>query len=1017
MQLFSNNKPCEKQIKNDKLVIIIFSSYICKKKMRHLLIVFALFSLCVAYPQSIIENGSLKHARSCILNKQADKANKELEKLRSNITNAPNNTKIDYYFLLGVSLHQKGNYNLAIDELINSLTHLYSKKDIDCEAYLKIAYYLADSFYQIGDLDKSESIINTALFRSANTWEHSSYARKLYGILVGISSKKNESKAIISQLQKEMQDIPDSIDDKLALNLIEETAYQYASEAYIKGMPIAKYISTIDSIVNSYTSNGQYDLSIKALDEAETELRNNGLQDHPQTAFLHHTKGNLYFRIRNLKDAKRHFLVAKDLFERSGAFSSVIYANCINSLALVYQEEGKYFYSTNMLHGSLGFIKPYTSKSDDYLLGYLALYDNIARNYYLMGDKKQAMDAWDDIISLAERKKLWDIAYSSACNYAYAMLELGNYKKGIDILQQFLSYDINFDLKNAGFQNLLALSYFNNDDNAIRILRDYTEFSKKNLTNIVTSFSAKERDAIWSDWARGLEMMTNAMCMKFSTPELRGMAYNTAMYTKSMATKLPKFIAEYVRNSTSTEIHAVYEELLTNQKKVLRSDISNDSLVILSDRISLLERKVLSSISDHRDIFDDNKLNYNEIRNHIGPKDVAIEFVIIPEFVSLDSVSYSYGALIERDSYESPVFIRLCSKDSLDYLLEDRSGLSDFDFVNNLYDINSEKLYSLVVKPMESYINSGDNIFYSSVGMMHKLNLMAVPHERKRMMDFYSFYKLSSTSNLLETRNKDEYRNAVVVGGIDFNESIEDMVSYANKVMPSKNFLAERSNTRGTWDDIPGSLKEAAIIDSLLAIHSVPTTLLTQGKANEEAIKSMSGRSPDILHIATHGFFYSDASKSSSPLFSRVHSEIEKNLPMHYCGLLFAGANNAWIGKELPDRIDDGILNAEEISLLDLSKTKLAVLSACDTGLGDIDDVDGVYGLQRGFKLAGVKSIIMSLWNIPDKETQYLMSCFYSNIMDGMDKSQAFSNAVQEMRKLYPLPYYWVSFILLDGLN
>lgn len=980
--------------------------------MKHLFILFVLFCSCVAYPQSILDN-----ARYYILNKQTDKAKSEIEKLRPHINNAPNNVKIDYYFLLGVSFHQKGNYHLAIDELTNSLTCIYKRRDVDCEAYLKVAYYLADSFYQIGDLQRSESIINTALVRCANIWEQSVYARKLYEICVGISSKKKESKAIISQLQKEVQNIPDSIDDKLTMNLMEETAYQYDSEVYFKGMPIAQYISTIDSITISYTSNGQYDLSIKTLDDAEIELKNSGLQNHPRTAFLHLTKGNLYFRIRNLKDAKRHILLAKDFFERSGDISSVKYANCLNSLALVCQEEGKYFYSTNMLYASLGIIKQYISKSNEYLLGYLELYDNIARNYYLMGDKRQAMDTWNEIINLAEREKLWDIAYSSACNCAYAMIELGDYKKGIDILQKFLSHDINFDLKDAGYQNLLSLLYFNNDDNSIGVLRDYTEFSKKYLTNVVTSFSAKERDAIWSERARGLEMMTNAVCMKFSTAEIRGMAYNTALYTKSMATKLPQFIAEYVRNSTSQEIYTVYEELLTSQKEMVKSDVSNDSLTLLSDRISLLERKILSSISDHRALFDNTKINYNEIRNHLGAKDVAIEFIIIPEIVSFDSVNYSYGALIERNSYEAPVFIRLCSKDSLDHFLEDRIDLPDYDYANHLYDINNNELYSLVIKPIEPYLCFGDNIFYSSVGMMHKLNLIAVPHEGKRMMDSYSFYKLSSTSNLLETRNKEEYSNALVVGGIDYNESIEDMALYVNKTPPSENILSERAITRGTWDDIPGSLQEASTIDSLLTTHSVSTILLTHGKANEEAIKSMSGRSPDILHIATHGFYYSDASKSSSPLFSRVHSEVEKNLPMHYCGLLFAGANNAWVGKELPDIIDDGILNAEEISLLDLSKTKLAILSACDTGLGDIDDIDGVFGLQRGFKLAGVKTIVMSLWNIPDKETKMLMGHFYSNLMNGKDKSQAFSNAIQEMRKMYPLPYYWASFIMLDGLN
>ena len=138
--------------------------------------------------------------------------------------------------------------------------------------------------------------------------------------------------------------------------------------------------------------------------------------------------------------------------------------------------------------------------------------------------------------------------------------------------------------------------------------------------------------------------------------------------------------------------------------------------------------------------------------------------------------------------------------------------------------------------------------------------------------------------------------------------------------------------------------------------------------------------------------------------------------PLLRSGLIFAGANPAWTN---PDYVntstDDGILTAYEISNMDLRNVKLVVLSACETGLGDIKGSEGVFGLQRAFKLAGVKNIIMSLWKVPDEKTKELMLLFYQNCFNGRSVNEAFKSAQEEMRNKYPtFPYYWAGFTLLQ---
>ena len=143
------------------------------------------------------------------------------------------------------------------------------------------------------------------------------------------------------------------------------------------------------------------------------------------------------------------------------------------------------------------------------------------------------------------------------------------------------------------------------------------------------------------------------------------------------------------------------------------------------------------------------------------------------------------------------------------------------------------------------------------------------------------------------------------------------------------------------------------------------------------------------------------------------HSTETSSPPLQRSGLLLAGGNKAWKGEAIPEGVEDGVLTAAEISSLDLSRCDVVVLSACETGLGEITD-EGVFGLQRAFKNAGVNTIIMSLWEVDDQATSLMMQTFYSNLVKGKSKRDSFSAAQNEVRKKYADPRYWAAFIMLD---
>jgi CHAT domain-containing protein len=228
--------------------------------------------------------------------------------------------------------------------------------------------------------------------------------------------------------------------------------------------------------------------------------------------------------------------------------------------------------------------------------------------------------------------------------------------------------------------------------------------------------------------------------------------------------------------------------------------------------------------------------------------------------------------------------------------------------------------------------------------------------------------------------------------------------------------LAMRSeDERGHWNYLPGTKTESQNIFSLLTSNNISSTLLQEKEANEESFKSLSGHSPQIIHLSTHGFFLDTTDKvKKNPFMNNIGSYSEKEDKLIRTGVLLAGANNVWCGKNQVVGIEDGILTADEISRLDLSGTKLVVLSACETAKGQVDEIDGVLGLQRGLKKAGVGSILMSLWKVSDVVTSILMTQFYENIGKGQNSRESLKNAAQKVKEQYPDPYYWASFVMLD---
>jgi CHAT domain-containing protein len=267
--------------------------------------------------------------------------------------------------------------------------------------------------------------------------------------------------------------------------------------------------------------------------------------------------------------------------------------------------------------------------------------------------------------------------------------------------------------------------------------------------------------------------------------------------------------------------------------------------------------------------------------------------------------------------------------------------------------------------------------------------------------------------------------SSILYGGIDYDN--EPMVTITTP--PSYDVVTDstlRSLRGGKWLNLKGTADEVSLVQTITSTNGITTKVFSKGNASEEAFKLIgSGTSPvpSILHIATHGFAFStpdNRPKNDDRMMMMSMQEDRRSVfrqttdPLTRAGLVMAGGNKVWsTGQTYPNK-EDGILTAREISNMDLRGCMLATLSACETGLGEIKGSEGVFGLQRAFKMAGVQNLIVSLWQVPDKTTTEFMETFYKKwLINKLELREAFRQTQQEMSRKYK-PYQWAAFVLVE---
>lgn len=352
--------------------------------------------------------------------------------------------------------------------------------------------------------------------------------------------------------------------------------------------------------------------------------------------------------------------------------------------------------------------------------------------------------------------------------------------------------------------------------------------------------------------------------------------------------------------------------------------------------------------------------------------------------------SERYGTyVLSRDA--EPVYVDLGEAPAIERLVRDfrRALGQDQQDQRTVRDL-ARRLDEAVMRPVRAVARSARTLYVAPEGALNLVPLAALVDEQGSfLLERYTINYLASGRDLVQQSRDAPRGPATVIADPKFNLAGGPAAAGGSR---SVDF------TRVDFTPLPGTAAEAKALAKVLP----DAVTITGEQATETTAKRLAG--PRILHIATHGFFLEDT-PAAAPL--KVAAPREPEDPMLRSGLVFAGVNRLRSGE------DDGVLTALEAATLDLQGTRLVVLSACETGLGDVRNGEGVFGLRRAFAVAGAETLVMSLWQVADDPTMELMAGFYARLAEGVPRAEALRQSqLALLRKANTAaPFFWAAFI------
>lgn len=511
------------------------------------------------------------------------------------------------------------------------------------------------------------------------------------------------------------------------------------------------------------------------------------------------------------------------------------------------------------------------------------------------------------------------------------------------------------------------------------------------INNFFSSLNETEKTLYWEKTNSLLHRYYSFVIANYKTePELLVSLYNTLVNTKGFLLNTSSKIRTTIANSGDAELQQTYNNWLETKEQMNTAyQLSKQELVEEKINVDSLETKAAEYeriLSQKSALFNESKtngVNFETISKALSADEAAVEILEINEYNNGFTSKGKYVAMVAKGGN---VFLVELGDSKI---IQETVAA----FRNKTINRKPEnEAYAVVWKALDTELSGAKKLYLSLDGLYHQLSINALKDAGGAyLIDKYNISFIGNTKDILEVKQN---------------------VAAAKK--PSSAFLIGNPayGSNGVVAQLPGTEAEVNNIKKILNASQVQNTVLIGSKATETAVKNI--KSPSILHIATHGYFLADLSEVEVNKVLGVDVNVAKQNPLLRSGVLLANCEDVFDENYRPINSDNGILTAYEALSLNLDKTDLVVLSACETGLGSVKQGEGVFGLQRSFLIAGANSIIMSLWSVSDAATMELMTLFYNNYSKTGNKQQAFVDAQKQLKTKYKEPFFWAAFVMLN---
>lgn len=898
---------------------------------------------------------------------------------------------------------------------------------------------------------------------------HPDYADCLHyaAVFYRITGQYDKSMFYFQQALAIMRKVLGEAHPKYAIGLYHLSVLYYDMGQYEKVLPLDQqalaiigktlgekdptYAEVLLRIGTVYSRTGQYEKALPLYQQSLNIIKKILGKDNPRYALVLHNLGILYYRIGQYEQAQLSYEQSLAIYKKTIGEGDPEYAANLNNLANLYTKTGQYEKALPLYEQAMPiFHKAFGEKH----FRYASCLTYLADLYFAMSQYEKVLPLYERSLAiyrevLGDKNPLYALCLSNMANVYFAMRDykaaLPLYERSLAAYKQSLGEEHPEYVQNL---NYLALVYIplGNLSRTAALLIEASNRTLKNLSQTYATLSEQEKMNFLTNKSFRFNYIPSLLFTHIQSPStVIRQLYVSELALKGMVLEDQKGVLSRIRKSGDSTALQLYEQwrhtkIVLGKQLLLPYAKRVPYLDSLQEVANQLEQQLSRRAASFRSLQQIQSITINDISQKLLKGEAAIEFIRFNLYNKKWTDSTMYAALVLLPGDSLVRFVSLFEEKQLQHILKpslsDKSMYAQYTAIERLYDKDfmrtsgamPSSLYKLIWKPLEGHLAGVHTIYYAPAGLLHRIAFSAIPADASHLLiDKYRLRQVLSTrSAALPAAVAQKPRSVSLWGNIRYNTQLaslpDDHLSIqqpsGDTAVSSFNFYTPdtRAARGGDWRSLPGAKREMDSLATLFTNAGITTTVDSETVATEEAFKALSGRSPQVVHVATHGFFLPVAeNKPKNNTASNVSGgafTLQQN-PMFRSGLILAGGNSVWKGASAVPGREDGILTAYEIAQMDLSGTDVVVLSACETALGDVQGNEGVIGLQRAFKMAGVKQLVMSLWRVPDVQTMELMTLFYRNWLSGQSTREALRMAQLKMKEKYP-PYYWAAFVLVE---